>query len=176
MSLKHAILAVLSHGDRTGYDLTRKIDGSVGNFWPATHQQIYGELKNLDKLGFVRFKEKEQKGKPDKKVYKITKPGLDELKAWASIPLEMVGIKDALLIKVFASHVVGTEAIVTELTELRKLHHGKLKEYLEIEKEHFLKKVPPNLLAQYLTLRRGIIFEKSWIEWCDESLKRLKND
>ena len=73
MSLKHAILAVLSHGDRTGYDLTRKMDGSVANFWPATHQQIYIELKRLDELGLVRFKEKVQKGRPDKKIYKITK-------------------------------------------------------------------------------------------------------
>jgi len=173
MSLKHAILAVLSHDDRTGYDLTRKMDGSVTNFWPATHQQIYIELKKLDELGFVRFKEKEQKGRPDKKIYKITKAGLCELKAWAEESIEITPSKDALLIKVFASHALGIKQFTNELNRHRELHEAKLLEYQEIEKSYFSGKVPTKLLAQYLTLRRGIIFERSWLEWCDESLKRL---
>jgi len=173
MSLKHAILAVLSHGERTGYDLTRKMDGSVANFWPATHQQVYIELKKLDELGFVRFKEKKQKERPDKKIYTITKSGLAELKAWAEEPLEVTAPKDALLIKVFASHVLGTKHLASELKRLREFHQAKLLEYEEIEANYFSDKVPPRLLAQYLTLRRGIIFERSWLEWCEESLKRL---
>ncbi|MBC7456766.1 MAG: PadR family transcriptional regulator [Bdellovibrionaceae bacterium] len=171
--MKHAILAVLSHGDRTGYDLTCKMDGSVANFWPATHQQIYIELKQLDALGFVRFKEKVQKGRPNKKIYKMTNAGLCELKAWAEEPIEMAPSKDALLIKVFASHALGTKQFANELNRLRELHEAKLLEYQEIEKNYFSGKVPPRLLAQYLTLRRGIIFERSWLEWCDESIKRL---
>ncbi len=173
MSLKHAILAVLSHGDRTGYDLTRKMDGSVANFWPATHQQIYIELKRLDELGLVRFKEKVQKGRPDKKIYKITKTGLTELKAWAEEPLEIAASKDALLIKVFACHALGTKHLIDELKSLRELHQARLHEYQEIEANCFLGKISPRLLAQHLTLRKGIIFERSWLEWCDESLKRL---
>jgi DNA-binding PadR family transcriptional regulator len=173
MSLKHAILAVLSHGDRTGYDLTRKIDGSVANFWPATHQQIYIELKKLYELGFVRYKDKVQKGKPDKKIYSITKPGISELKNWAEEPLEITPSKDALLIKVFASHAIGIKQLKNELKRHTEIHHAKLQEYEEIEANYFSKKVPPSLLAQYLTLRRGIIFERSWLEWCKESLRRL---
>lgn len=174
MSLKHAILAVLSHTDRTGYDLTRKMDGSIANFWPATHQQIYLELKKLTELGFVRFKEREQRGKPDKKIYCITKEGLVELRHWIEQPSDPSPSKDVLLIKLFASHLSDKEVIRVELNRLRELHQAKLTEYLEIESEHFSKKkIPPGLMAQYLTLRRGILFERSWLDWCEECLVRF---
>lgn len=172
MSLKHAILAVLSHSDRTGYDLTRKIDGTVANFWPATHQQIYLELKKLHEAGWVQFKEKEQKGKPDKKIYSITRAGVDELKDWIAQPSDPTPSKDHLLVKLFASHLVKKEIIANELLRLRELHKSKLAEYLEVEKAHFArKKIPSGLTAQFLTLRRGILFEQSWLKWCEECLE-----
>jgi len=173
MSLKHAILAVLSHGDRTGYDLVHKMDGSVANFWPASHQQVYLELKKLDELGFVQYREKEQKSRPDKKVYKITKTGIGELKSWAEEPLVIATPKDELMIKIFAGHLLEPKHLANELHRVRELHQSKLDEYLAIEKTRFQGKLTPDRLAQYLTLRRGILFEKSWIEWCNESLKRL---
>ncbi len=174
MSLKHAILAVLSHADRSGYDLTRKMDVSVANFWPATHQQVYLELKKLNELGWVRFKEKEQKGKPDKKIYSLTKTGMEELREWISQPSVISPVKDQLLVKLFASHLVDREVISNVLLSQREIHQKKLSEYLEIEKEHFsLKKIPPNLTAQYLTLRNGIRYEQGWLKWCAECIDLL---
>lgn len=174
MSLKHAILAVLSHSDQTGYDLTREMDGSIANFWPATHQQVYLELKKLDELGFVHFKEKEQRGKPAKKIFSITRSGLAELKDWIAEPSEAVTSKDQLLVKLFASHLVSKEVIQKELLRLQELHQAKLSEYLEIERAHFSrKKIPSDVMAQYLTLRRGILYEQSWLKWCEECLERI---
>lgn len=174
MSLKHAILAVLSHSDRTGYELTRKMDDSVAYFWPATHQQIYQELKKLNEAKFVSFREKEQSGKPDKKIYSITRAGTKELVEWIGQPADVAPSKDQLLIKLFASHLVDRKTIENEMTRLKTIHEGKLTEYLNIEREHFSnKKIPPRLLAQYLTLRKGILFERSWLAWCAECLGKI---
>ena len=175
MSLKFAILAVLSHRDRTGYELTRKMDGSVANFWPATHQQIYQELKKLDASGLVHFKEKKQLEKPDKKIYSITRGGHAALKGWISEPLEPTPSKDALLIKLFAGHLVSGEVLLDELSKHEKTHRSKLVEYRQIERDHFLKRaLPPELLSQYLGLRKGILYEEGWLRWCRESMEKIR--
>jgi len=174
MSLKFAILAVLSHRDRTGYELIGKMDGSVANFWPASHQQIYLELKKLDEAGLVTFREKEQKAKPDKKIYSITRSGHSELKNWIKEPVDSIPSKDGLLIKLFAGHLVSKEVLLDELSRHEKKHRAKLEMYRKIEKEYFLKKkLSPDMLSQYLTLRRGIISEEGWLRWCSESIERL---
>lgn len=174
MSLKHAILAVLAHSDRTGYELTRKIEGSVAYFWPATHQQIYQELKKLAQQDLVRFREKEQKGKPDKKIYSLTAQGKKELKSWIALPIEPSPSKDGLLIKLFASHIADPDVLVAELSRHRELRTERLRVFREIERSHFSKrKLAPELEAQYMTLRRGIFADEAWLKWCDECLERL---
>ena len=44
MSLAHAILVSLVCEPKSGYDLAKQFDGTVGFFWQATHQQIYRDL------------------------------------------------------------------------------------------------------------------------------------
>jgi DNA-binding PadR family transcriptional regulator len=51
MSLSHAILATLSNGCYSGYDISKQFAGSVGFFWYATQQQIYRELGKLEEQG-----------------------------------------------------------------------------------------------------------------------------
>src|SRR5690349_11626874 len=53
MNLRFAILATLSAGPRTGYDLTRRFDSTVGHIWHAPHSQIYPELRRMEQAGLV---------------------------------------------------------------------------------------------------------------------------
>src|SRR5580698_652678 len=101
MSLKHAILAALSSKPQTGYELGRKVEGSFGFFWAATHQQIYRELAALEDQKLVTHKDVRQTERPDKKVYRITRGGSKELGSWIAAASEPVPVKDPLLIKLF---------------------------------------------------------------------------
>jgi DNA-binding PadR family transcriptional regulator len=47
--------------------------------WRASHQQVYRELARLHKEGRVTSRVVAQEARPDKKVYAITKRGLEEL-------------------------------------------------------------------------------------------------
>ncbi len=175
MSLRYAILAVLSSADRSGYEITKKVDGSVGFFWGAAHQQIYRELSRLEGEDCVSFREVPQKGKPAKKVYALTKVGKQELQTWIASPLEAVPARDGLLIKMFSGHLVPTDTLRAELERHKKIHRQRYEEYREIQSKYFKspQKLPPKLQFQYLTLQRGIIFEKGWLSWCSNTLKFL---
>ena len=54
MALRHAVLAALLEGEASGYQLAKRFDVSVANFWSATPQQLYRELDRLEAEGLVR--------------------------------------------------------------------------------------------------------------------------
>ena len=48
MSLKHALLGLLTHQPMTGYELKQFFDSSIQHFWNAELSQIYPTLKSLE--------------------------------------------------------------------------------------------------------------------------------
>ena len=53
MALEHAILVALAERAGTGYELARRFDKSIGQFWTATHQQIYKVLARMESDGWL---------------------------------------------------------------------------------------------------------------------------
>jgi DNA-binding PadR family transcriptional regulator len=90
MNLRFAILATLSAGPRTGYDLTQRFDSTVGHIWHAPHSQIYPELRRMEKAGLVAADEVPRGPRGTKREYRLTDAGLLELRRQAteSAPLQ----------------------------------------------------------------------------------------
>ena len=82
MSVKHALLGILSRQPRHGYELKREFDDALGDFWSLNFGQIYTTLERLQADGLVEHQEVSQHDKPDKKVYRITDQGLAEFYDW----------------------------------------------------------------------------------------------
>jgi len=82
MSLPYGLLGLLSYAESTGYDLTRKFEDSLNNFWHAQSSQIYRELKRLEADGAVSSRVVVQHGRPNQRVYTITDSGRERLAAW----------------------------------------------------------------------------------------------
>ncbi|EDV5156957.1 PadR family transcriptional regulator, partial [Salmonella enterica subsp. enterica] len=53
MSLRYALLALLTARPMTGYDLAKSFHVSVGHVWHAPDSQIYPELKRMLADGLV---------------------------------------------------------------------------------------------------------------------------
>jgi DNA-binding PadR family transcriptional regulator len=175
MSLAHAILVSLTNSPKSGYDLAKSFDGSVGFFWEATHQQIYRELNKLEEQGAIAAQTIAQEGRPVKKVYSLTAEGLQQLKDWLYQPCELSPAKEELLLKVFAGYLIEPDEIAKEIKRHRQLHAERLKIYQGIEQEYF---PDPQSCSKegrfhYLTLLSGIEFESGWIAWCDKALTLL---
>ncbi|NJL43657.1 MAG: PadR family transcriptional regulator [Pseudanabaena sp. SU_2_4] len=122
----HAILVSLADCPKSGYDLGRVFDGSVGFSGKATYQQIYRELTKLDDLGWISAQNIEQAGRPDKKLYSLTEEGTNQLKQWLCQPCDLSVVKEELLLKVFAGYLVEPQAIAKEIKRHRQLHADKL--------------------------------------------------
>ncbi|PSB34343.1 PadR family transcriptional regulator [Stenomitos frigidus] len=178
MALAHAILALLVDCPKSGYDLTKSFEESVGCFWKATHQQIYRELAKLEAQGWLQSAVVLQDGRPDKKLYTVTDMGQHQLTHWIAEPCDTTPIKEALLVKIFVGSLVPLQVVRQQLTHHRQLHVDQLAHYRQLEATFF--QTPESLSLkdklQYLVLRKGVRYETDWIDWCDEALACLREE
>ena len=79
MSLRHAVLGLLSLQPSTGYELTQRFDRSLRNAWHASHSQIYPELGKLEAEGLV---EVVAEGARRSRTWGVTDAGRAELRRW----------------------------------------------------------------------------------------------
>ncbi|ASJ91953.1 PadR family transcriptional regulator [Porphyrobacter sp. CACIAM 03H1] len=175
MSLRHLILAVLLKEPSSGYQVTQEFDLVAGFFWKAKHQQVYRELSALTKTGHVEFKAVEQSGKPDKKVYSITRAGIDEFNAWFATPTRTPRAHDPLMIKFFAGG-ERTDELARQLSLSIVEHEQALAALRKVESEHYAEppdQMPRWKLCIYLSLQLGIEREIAWLEWAARSAKVL---
>jgi PadR family transcriptional regulator AphA len=178
MSLQHAILVLLENEPGSGYDLAQRFKSGIGNFWNATHQQIYQELKKLRAEKLVDFELEAQTDRPDRKVYRITRAGHQALKRWMREPVDPPRLRQALITKVFGAHLGDHDAILAELERHRALHRKALESYLELERQYFAQDeaIRRRHRLPYLTLRCGIRYEHDWIEWLEETHELIAQD
>jgi DNA-binding PadR family transcriptional regulator len=170
MALREVILTVLARGEMTGYEITKDFEAVYVHFWRASHQQVYRELARLNKDARVTVKVVAQEGRPDKKVYAITKRGLDELKRWIVAPTEPPHPQYDLLVKLLGSHVVDRPAFHRELERIRARAHEWMNELRAMRRECLRGRADWSEHDQilYLTLRRGLLLGQAQLRWLGE--------
>lgn len=178
MALAHTILATLGNNAFSGYDLWKEFCKCSTHYWQASQQQIYRELTKLEKQGAIYAEIVSQEGRPDKKVYSMTPEGKEILVHWIAEPSSPAAIREELLVKVLAAHLVPLETIIKELQHRQQIHQKQLTEYLQAKTEHFanVDELPLEQKCMYLTLRRGIRLETQWVEWCNEAIAFLSGE
>lgn len=180
MSLSYAILSVLVSTPSSGYDLAKRfnpsVEGSVGFFWSASFQQIYRELSRLEEKAWLQAETVQQDNRPDKRIYAVTELGRQKLCQWITETEEITPIKDDLLVKLYAGHLVSDQIILAKLEAHRQQHQQRLAIYQEIKSQYFKnpQALSKTLQFQYMTLLRGIHYETGWLAWCDEIMLLLK--
>jgi DNA-binding PadR family transcriptional regulator len=109
MSVRHALLALLSEGPKYGLQLRLEFEARTGEVWPLNVGQVYTTLQRLERDGLVQAADADERG--PQRAYRITPEGRDELHAWLRTPPEdSQPPRDELLIKVLvAVHVAGVE-------------------------------------------------------------------
>ncbi|MBL4714171.1 MAG: PadR family transcriptional regulator [Alcanivorax sp.] len=174
MSLRHAILVLLQDQEASGYDLAREFANSIGLVWNATHQQIYLELGKLNEQHMVSFRHVPQEGKPDKKLYSITEDGRQELIRWLKKPAGPARIRDAFMVKVAGGQLADSGALLGELEQLSKQRRERLATF-EALAQRLDEQGREDNLYSYLTVRRGILDQRAWLQWAEEVRQALEH-
>ncbi len=172
MSLRYAILVALTEGPKTGYDVAKKFDETLGFFWRAQHSQIYRELRKLHEKSYVFSEEIEQSGKPNRKVFRITEQGRNSLLEWSRAASEPNPMKDDFLVQLYGIEAVDLDALRENIFLRLERHQDGRKQYEKIYDQLGEAKSLKDL-GRKLAIEVGIRNEREWASWCEHALKEL---
>ena len=102
MSVRHALLALLSEGPKYGLQLREEFESGTGEVWPLNVGQVYTTLQRLERDGLVESDDTTEVG--PQKGFRITPAGAEELAAWLRTPPDLSSPpRDELVIKVLVA-------------------------------------------------------------------------
>ncbi|GAA2746361.1 PadR family transcriptional regulator [Kitasatospora cinereorecta] len=177
MALRNALMAALLDGEASGYDLAKGFDASVANYWTATPQQLYRELDRMEDEGLVAARVVEQERRPNKRLFSLTAAGRAALHAYtAEPPARPTAIRDELLVKVRCLDDGDSAAVRVAIAERVALATDKLARYERLRTRLLAGRTEEDFLAgadrvgPYLTLLRGMAFERENLHWGELAL------
>lgn len=168
------ILGLLSHEDLTGYDIKKRIDGSISFFWKGSFGSIYPALNEMEKSGLVKKKEAKKSSGREKIMYHITAAGRKVLADWLKDEQASNDLKYETLLKIYfggsedkavtISNIEAFEKQIKENLELLKLYKENLESVLD-EEGH---------INYYLTVTFGIDTYEAYLKWCTKAKKLIR--
>ena len=126
MSVKHALLALLSEGPKYGLQLREEFESGTGEVWPLNVGQVYTTLQRLERDGLVESDDTAEVG--PQKGFRITAAGAEELAAWLRTPPDLSSPpRDELVIKVL----VALRVPGVDVHEVLQVHRRYLVELMQ---------------------------------------------
>jgi DNA-binding PadR family transcriptional regulator len=169
MSVRHALLGLLSSGPKYGMKLRYEFEAGTGEVWPLNVGQVYSTLQRLDRDGLVSSDP--GGGEGPQQMYRITDDGLAELQAWLRTPADTSEPpRDELVIKVLvALRVAG--ANVPEVVQVHRRHMVELmQQYTRLKGELTDTDVALGIVVDAELFRLdGLI---RWLDAADGRIKR----
>jgi DNA-binding PadR family transcriptional regulator len=176
MSVRHAMLALLSEGPKYGLQLREEFEARTGEVWPLNVGQVYTTLQRLERDGLV---ESEGDGEGDggnaQKAYRITQPGASELDAWLRTPPDLSSPpRDELVMKVL----VALRVPGASVAEIIQAHRRYLIQLMQ-QWTHIKEDSDPADLSLGLAVDAELFRLDSAVRWLDAAdgrIKRAKSD
>jgi PadR family transcriptional regulator AphA len=172
---RYSILGALSSGPKSGYDIKKMTEVSTGHFWAESYGNLYPTLRRLEGDGLVEAELRPQRGKPDRRVYRLTEAGRHAFSGWLGEPVESAPVRNELLLKLFFGHQAPAEVSAGHIESFRARQAGLLETYRGLEewlrREH---EDAPELPYWLMTLAFGRSSTEGALRWCDESLAVLE--
>jgi DNA-binding PadR family transcriptional regulator len=114
-----ALLALLTRGEMSGYDLQRAAESAGGFFWAPTKSRIYAVLPQLVERGFATSREVKQTGRPNKQLYKLTKAGRTAVQDWLEEPPVFEPERAPVLLKLYFGELLDPKILSAHLLHIR---------------------------------------------------------
>jgi DNA-binding PadR family transcriptional regulator len=170
---EYAMLGLLASGESSGYDLARAADRSIRYMWAPSRSQIYKALPRLVALGLATRREVEQRGRPDKAVYRITRAGRTTLRAWLNDDTEASQAGGTVfLLKLFLAGAAPPDAALRQLEAYQNRLERRLAAFEEMERE------PADSQTVYdrIALAHGLAQARATLGWVENVRPQLERE
>ena len=183
MSVRHALLALLSEGPKYGLQLREEFEARTGEVWPLNVGQVYTTLQRLERDGLVEAAGEETAehdtlasapGAPQK-AYRITAAGSAELTRWLRVPPDLSSPpRDELVMKVLVAVTVpGTD--VHEIIQAHRTYLVQLmQEWTRLKEDDDGSDVAFALVVDAELFRLDSVVR--WLDAADGRLRRAAAD
>ena len=172
MSIRHAVLGLLSEGPRHGYELRAAYENELVPRSKLNAGQVYTTLERLGRQGLIRTREVGQAGRPDKKVHALTDSGRRELERWmtASTPVDP-DLRNQIFIKLMLAIRLPGRDPRTVIEDERRSAKRRLREVAEAVRRAEADQAP---LSITLLLDLAALKLESVVHWLDRCERRLQ--
>jgi DNA-binding PadR family transcriptional regulator len=172
MSVRYALLALLSEGPKYGLKLRQQFEEQTGEVWPLNIGQVYTTLQRLERDGLIESDDSEMDG--PQKGFRITDAGRDELLDWLRTPSDdAVPPRDELVIKVLVA--LGVPGV--DVPGVLQVHRHRLVERMQWFtrlKEDSLEDLKFALVVDAEIFRLDALIR--WLDSADARLRRRRAD
>jgi DNA-binding PadR family transcriptional regulator len=168
MSVRHALLALLSEGPKYGLLLRQQFEERTGDVWPLNVGQVYTTLQRLERDGLIESDGHGEAG--PQKSFRLTDEGGAELDAWLRTPPDLSSPpRDELVIKVLvASRVPGVD--VHDVIQAHRRHVVELmQEWTRVKHD-----AGPDAMSLALVVDAELFRLDSVVRWLDAADARLR--
>ncbi len=195
MSVRHALLALLSEGPKYGLQLREEFEARTGDVWPLNVGQVYTTLQRLERDGLVAASappaasgapggDGDEAGGHDapgtapgapQKAYRITRAGSAELARWLRVPPALSSPpRDELVMKVLVAVTVpGTD--VHEVIQVHRRYLVQLmQEWTRLKEDDDGCDLPFALVVDAELFRLDSVVR--WLDAADGRLRRAVAD
>jgi DNA-binding PadR family transcriptional regulator len=169
VSVRHALLALLSEGPKYGLQLRQEFESTTGEIWPLNIGQVYTTLQRLERDGLVESDEPEREG--PQKGYRITEAGSTELASWLNTPPDMTSPpRDELVIKVLSALRVPSVSVHDVIQVHRRYVVELMQQWTHLREDEAEFDLTFALVADAELLRLDAVVR--WLDTADGRLKR----
>lgn len=173
MSIRHALLALLSEGPKYGFQLRQEFEARTGDVWPLNVGQVYTTLQRLERDGLVESDD--ASGNGPQKGFRITTAGEGELSEWLRTPPDMSSPpRDELVIKVLVALRVPGIDVRDVVQGHRRYLVEMMQQYTRLKEDASEGDVGLALVVDAELFRIDAVIR--WLDAADGRLKRLPED
>ncbi|MGA8295849.1 MAG: PadR family transcriptional regulator [Acidimicrobiales bacterium] len=170
MSVRHALLGLLSEQPKYGHQLRQEFEDRTGDVWPLNVGQVYTTLQRLERDGLIESDEADSEG-PQKR-FRITAAGAEELAQWLNTPIDLtVPPRDELVIKVL----VALELPNVDVRKVLQVHRRYLIELMQqwtrLKEDEGQYDLPLALVVDAELFRLDSVVR--WLDAVDGRMKRM---
>jgi DNA-binding PadR family transcriptional regulator len=173
MSVRNALLGLLSVKPRHGYELRTAFGAVVGgdDNWEVKPAQIYTTLERLEESGLVERQSDLGEGdEPSRRIYAITEAGREALHEWFKSSVDTQPQRDEFFVKLM----IALACEQTDVWRIIQTQRARLYQDLHAVTTQRDSYDPRHAMAQILLLDKAIMHLEADLRWLDMIEMRIE--